>query len=153
MIKNDFSEWELQVQFVTAALDHLEESMDNNETQVALVTFDSNVNLFTNYSYSKKEVSDTIKYHTKISEGTYLNFGLKKTIDILENDPNTRYGDRSVKKLVVILTDGESVPFDTEAAILDQVGSIFCTIFPSFFSLQERTRSLQLKYISYKQIA
>ena len=95
--------------------------MDEGASKSALVTFDGSASIQKHYTTSYNSFDRTLGYHTPSFGGTNIAEALGTARSIVNGD-GSRKNDQGVKKLIFLLTDGQSgTVIDHEAALLKQV--------------------------------
>ena len=92
--------------FVRTVVSHLNDTLTTDETQLALVVFNTNVTFTSTYTSSAEEFNAILDGRVHAGGWTNLAQGLIKAADIVEFDGKTRKNDTLVRKIVFFLTDG-----------------------------------------------
>ena len=92
-----FSDFDSEKEVAGTVLMNYEESMDNGQTQVALIFFSAEVNTYYDYSYNYQEIRDYLdNYRKDTNGGTETYKALQKAIEMIKEGSDSRWGFRKV---------------------------------------------------------
>ena len=82
--------------------------MVENLTQAGVISFSTEIDSSDGYSYSYDEVMNTVQNLVHIRGMTNIPIALQEAFVMINKDENSRVKDSSVRKMVIVLTDGRS---------------------------------------------